>query len=790
MSAQAIEQSTTGEAGDGSREVSHLGIAGMSCAACVARVEKALAGVDGVVLAEVDLVGHAARVVGRAPREALEQAVAAAGYEVVPEASAGTVSERVAALEAMEQAEARGLDRDLRWAVAAGVPVMVLGMSHGAFGEHLAWLWVQAILTVVVVAGPGRRFLVGAWKSARAKSADMSTLVALGVGSALVYSLVVLVAFAAGGQADHEGHALPHVYFEAAAAIVLFVMIGKRLEARARRDLSAAVRGLVGLVPERVQRLLAPKDEDDLGAEETIAVATLAVGDVVRVRPGGRIPADGEVVTGRAAVDEAALTGESVPVERGAGSRVRAGTLVTTGALDVEVRAVGDETVLGRIARAVESARGDKAPIAQAADRVAGVFVPIVVAIALVTLVVHLVSGAGGETALERMLTVLIIACPCALGLATPAAVSVGAGRAAELGVLVKGGATFEALAHVDTVIFDKTGTLTTGAPKVEVVEVIGDRDEREVIALAAAAERASEHPLARAIVAHAGEQGGAGAIGDARIEVGGGVEATIGGRRVVVGSEAFVEARVGEAAAAFAASAEALARRGLTPVCVAIDGAAAAVLGIGDEARPEAAEVIAGLGALGLGTEVLSGDRQAVVAALGQALGVDAAQGRLTPEDKLARIVAMRGRGRRCAMVGDGVNDAPALAAAEVGVALSSGTEIAAHSADVVLTRGGLGQLPVAVRLARATVRVIRQNLGWAFGYNVIGIPLAAGVFEGPLGWSLDPVFASAAMALSSVAVVLNALRLKRFARGSGLPAEATGPMVGVAGLAEERRR
>jgi len=733
-----------------------LGITGMSCAACVRRVEKALVAVPGVAYAEVDLIGHSAHVSGTASRAALAAAVAAAGYALVPTSdSDGGVNARVVALESQEQAEAKSLDRDLKLALPLALPALVLGMSHGLLPPHPAFDWIQAALALALVAWPGRRFIVSAWHTTRAGSADMNTLVALGVISAIGYSLALLVLPVA------HAHARPHLYFEAAAAIILFVLVGKRLEARARRQLSAAVRGLVGLVPDVAQRIVQPDDPNDSPTEVTTRVSELAVGDLVRVRPGGRIPVDGEVVAGHAAVDAAALTGESVPVDCVPGTPVNAGTLVVTGALDVRISATGDATAVGRIALAVESARRDKAPIARTADRVAAVFVPIVLGLAVVTLVVHLMLGATTGAAIERFLTVLIIACPCALGLATPAAVAVGAGRAAQLGVLVKGGATFEALAHVDAIYLDKTGTLTTGSPSVAHIEALAPFSADTVLAYAKAAEQRSEHPLARAIIGHGSEP--IAAASDFQSEVSGGVSATVDGHRVAVGAIAYISERVTDHSG-LATLASDLATRGITPVLVAIDGQPAGVIGLHDAPRPEAAAVVQSLRSLGLGVVALSGDRKAVVAALAETLALDGAHGELRPADKLAFLAAERARGKRVAMVGDGINDAPALAAADVGIALQSGTDIAAQSADVVLTRGGISALPVAIALARKTLAVIHQNLFWAFAYNVVGIPLAAGVFGPLLGWELDPVYASLAMALSSVSVVLNALRLRRF--------------------------
>lgn len=728
-------------------------ISGMSCAACVMRVEKAIAKVPGVERAEVDLVGRSARVRGDASPEALTAAIEAAGYEV-PELSRGAgARERAATLEAQEDAEARGLDRDLRWALLLGLPVLIVAMAHGLVPAHPAIAWGQALLTSAVVFGPGRRFLSGAMKALSARSADMSTLVAVGVLSAWGYSLAVLVP-----AGEHAGHV--HLYFEAAAAIVMFVLVGRRLEARARRRLSAAVRGLALLVPERAVRLVD-------GAEHEVTLASLERGDVVRVRPGGRIPVDGRVVAGGAAVDESALTGESVPVDKAIGDLVRQGTLASAGTLDVEVAEAGEATALGRVLDSVERARGDKAPVARLADKVASIFVPIVIGIALVTFLVHLAAGAELSLALERFVTVLVIACPCALGLATPAAVAVGAGRAAELGILVRGGATLEALARVEVVFADKTGTLTAGRPEVIGTDAL-EGDAERVLALAAAAERGSEHPLGRAIAATAAgpethEVTGFGA------EVSGGVRALVDGHEVHVGSAAFLASR-GVDPSPLSTLAAARATAGATPVHVAIDGLPAGIIGLRDEPLPEARATVAALHRQGVRVVGLSGDRPEVAHAIASALGLDAMHAGLAPGDKVAHIEAARRDGRVVAMIGDGVNDAPALTAADVAIAVPRGTDIAAHSADVVLSRHGLADLPTAIALARRTLRVIRENLFWAFIYNTLGIPLAAGVFAPLLGWELTPVIASMAMALSSFSVVLNALRLRRFRRTSTL--------------------
>ena len=755
-------------------------IAGMTCAACVLRVEKALARVPGVTEAVVDLVSQTARVRGTASIEDLRAAVREAGYEV-PErvAPAGTAPrpdsarERAALLEASEAAHDRQLARDMLLAIILGVPLLVLGMSHGLLPEHVALMATQAALATVLVFGPGRRFLVGAWKALRTRTADMNTLVALGVLAAWGYSCTTFTIALARGHL----HDVP-MYFEAAGAIIAFVLIGKRLEGRARRRLSDALRGLLGLVPERATRLAGP---DPASGESEVAVAALTPGDFVLVRPGARVPVDGVVVHGTAAVNEQILTGESMPRDVRSGDRVHAGGLADAGALVVRTEGIGEATALGRIVDAVEAARADKAPIARMADRIAAVFVPIVLGIAALTLVVHLALGVPLDVGLGRMIAVLVIACPCALGIATPAAVAVASARAAELGFLVRGGAALEALAMIDTVVLDKTGTLTTGNPGL--VAIV--RDHPELLALAGAAEAGSEHPLGRAIVAAAAARSELaqplGALSEAPAPVegssgprrraiasafeafpAGGVVATVGADVVTVGSERFMRER-GLDPAAWSEHARTLALSGATPVYVAIGAAVRGVLGLRDDATPDAAPTIAALRQHDIQIVLASGDRREVADSVARTLGITEVHAELQPADKAALVKRLRAAGRRVAMVGDGVNDAPALEAADVGIAMGQGADVALSAADVALFRGGLRQVEAALALGRAARRNLRENLFWAFGYNVLGIPLAAGVLA-PAGFELSPILASIAMATSSVSVILNALRLKRF--------------------------
>ena len=749
-----------------------LSITGMTCAACVRRVEKAVRAVPGVDEATVNLVTQRASVrfdSSTAQRGALVAAIEKAGYGVVDEPVAGADAasaapeSRANALAAAEAREQRSIRRDFTIAAILTVPLLVIGMSHGLIpgvagpGGH----WTQFVLATPIVFGPGLRFLRLAWAALRHRSADMNTLVAIGVLSAWGYSTFTLVSSTFTPHAGHE--AGPHLYFEAAAAIVSFVLLGKLLETRARKRLSDAVRGLVALVPKTARRVNAD------GSETDVDVATLRIGHRVLVRPGERIPTDGKVVHGASAVDESMLTGESLSVDKTEGSLVFGGTLNQSGALVFEVTRTGSDTALARIVEAVEQAQGSRAPIARLADVVSAYFVPIVIGLATVALIAWFAidpTSGGFAVAVERFVAVLVIACPCALGLATPAAVAVGTARGAELGILVKGGAVLEAASRVDTVLLDKTGTVTEGKPTLTDVIDISGRGEPELLTLVAAVERHSEHPVAQAIVKGAAARGArrADAAGFT-MQPGGGVEGRVAGARVRIGTSAWLGA-AGISTDALDASAEALAARGRTPSFVAIDGVLAGIVAIADRPTEEARRAIEELEAMGIEVAMVTGDRQGTARAVAKELGIDVVFAEVRPEDK-ARIVAEeRARGRTVAMVGDGINDAPALAGAHVGIAIGTGTDIAVAAADIALLRGGIGSLPRALRLARSTLRTIRQNLFWAFVYNVIGIPIAAGALYAATGWLLSPVLASAAMSLSSVSVLTNSLRLRRFGR------------------------
>jgi len=750
-----------------------LGVVGMTCAACVRRVEKAALGVPGVREAHVNLVTSRATVTfdpAAASLDAVENAIAKAGYEPVRGAAidAAPAAEdasavRARALDDAAAREQRTARRGFVVAAAFTVPLLVVAMSHGLvpWTETTGGRWLQFALATPVVFGPGRRFFRLAWSAARHRAADMNTLVAIGAGAAWGYSTVALVA---PGVFPHAAHGrLPHLYFEAAAAVLMFVLLGKTLETRARSRLALAVRGLVGLQPRSAHRVRGD-------SEEEVPITALGRGDVVAVRPGERIPADGEVVGGASVVDEAMLTGESLPVDKAVGATVYGGTLNQSGAFTLRVSTAGKGSALSRIVEAVEQAQGSKAPIARLADTVSGVFVPVVLFLALITLVAWSAldpTPDGIATAVERFVAVLVIACPCALGLATPAAVAVGTGRGAELGILVKGGAALEAASRVDLVLLDKTGTLTRGTPVLtDVVDTTGD-GENALLALAASAEQPSEHPVARAVVEGARARGLAlTPAGEFRSAAGRGIAATVGGRVVRVGTAAWLR-EVGVEPGPLEEEAERLAGRGRTPFFVAAGGVLAGLVAVADTPSPEARVAIAEMRSMGIRMAMVTGDRAGTARAIAAELGLDEVIAEVRPEDKARVVAERRAAGHVVAMVGDGINDAPALAGAHLGVAIGTGADVAIAAADVALLRGGIQALPEALRLGRATLRTIRQNLFWAFVYNVVGIPVAAGLLYPWTGVLLSPVLASAAMSLSSVSVLTNSLRLRRFGAG-----------------------
>ena len=740
--------------------VTAVSIEGMSCASCSARVERALLGLPGAVSASVNLatgraeLRHAAGTLALADVEA---AVRASGYtpHAVDRGAGTTPAERQAREEV-------ALRRDLGIAAALAAPIVVLDMGgHLIPGFHHAlagWLgagtvpWLQAALATLVLAGPGRRFLrIGVPNLLRGHP-DMNALVALGAGAAYLYSLVSVAAPALlpAGAA--------HLYFEASVLIITLILLGRTLEARARGRAGAAIARLIDLSPRTARRL-----EGD--AEREVPVESLRVGDRVRVRPGERVPADGTVVAGESYVDESMISGEPVPVRKGAGADVVGGTLNTTGGFDVAVSRTGADTVLARIVRMVEEAQGGKLPVQALVDRITLWFVPAVMAVAALTVIGWLAFGPAPALghAIVAGIAVLIIACPCAMGLATPVSIMVGTGRAAERGVLFRQGAALQALQEARTIALDKTGTLTEGRPRLTDLRPAPGFARSQVLTLAGAVEARSEHPIARAVTEAArGEIGALPESTDFVAVPGHGVTARVDGAAVALGSRRHME-RLGIAVAPLEQEAERLAGEGRSPIYLAVEGRLAALLGVADPVKPEAREAIAALRARGLTVAMLTGDARATAETVARSLGIDDVRAELRPEDKVEALRALRAVYGPLAFVGDGINDAPALAEAEIGIAIGTGTDVAVESADVVLMSGALTGLVEAVTLSRATMANIRQNLFWAFAYNAALIPVAAGllaVFGGPL---LSPVLAAGAMALSSVFVVGNALRLRR---------------------------
>ena len=734
-----------------------LPVRGMHCAACVGKVERALRGVPGVDTATVNLATERATVEldpARAAVPALQAAVAAAGYEL-----GGAAAETGGAIDDRARAERAEEDRRLRARVLAGVvlslPLLLGGMPE-LFPWAPAWLrdpWVQLALATPVVLWVGADFHAGFLRDLRHRTASMSTLVSLGTGAAYLFSVAVTV----WRHVFHAAGAMP--YYETAAVVITLVVLGRWLEARARGRTSEAIRRLVTLAP-RTARVL--RD----GAELQLPTADVLPGDLVRIRPGERLPVDGTVVEGASSVDESMLTGESLPVAKGAGATVSAGTVNRTGSFVFRADRVGRETTLARIIALVEEAQGSRAPIQRLADRVAAVFVPIVLVIAALTFAAWWWLGPAPAFvhALTSAVAVLVIACPCAMGLATPTAIMVATGRGAEHGVLVRNAAALERLSTVDTVVFDKTGTLTLGRPTVTELVTAEGATVDDLLALAAAAEQGSEHPIGEAIVARAKEAGVAlPAVAGFTTVPGQGVDALAPDGRVLVGSRALMEAR-GVEVEALTARAETLAAAGQTVVYVAFAGQALGLVSVADALKPEAPAAVAALRRRGLEVVMLTGDHQATATAIARPAGIDRVLAEVPPEGKARAIAALQAHGQRVAMVGDGINDAPALARADVGIAMGSGTDVAIEAADVTLLRSDLMGVVTAVDLSRSTLRVVKQNLAWAFGYNVVLIPVAAGLLYPLWGVRLSPVLAGAAMAFSSVSVVTNSLRLRKW--------------------------
>jgi len=740
-----------------------LPITGMTCANCVATVERTLVRTPGVSKAGVNYASERATVrydPAAVSIEELAAAVERAGYGVILRRE-GEVGDAEAAARADEIADQ---ERKFWTGVVFAGPLFILSMARdfGLLGAwaHAPWVnWLMFALATPVQFYVGWDYYVGSYKSLRNGAANMDVLVALGSSVAYVYSVVTAVLLTLGSTAAGE-----HVYFETAALIITLIKLGKLLEVKAKGETGSAIRELMELRPSTARRVT------DRG-EESVPVEAVEVGDLLVVRPGDRIPVDGVVVDGQSAVDESMLTGESLPVEKAGGDDVVGGTVNRTGSFRMRATKVGADTALAQVVRMVREAQGSKAPIQRLADRVAAVFVPVVIAIALVTFGTWwLVVGAGVTDALIRMVAVLVIACPCALGLATPTAVMAGTGRGARRGVLFRSSEALERARDIDVIVLDKTGTITRGEPAVLDV-VTEDGDEAALLTLAAAAESRSEHPLARAVVAAAEERGiVSGDPTDFEAVPGRGVVAGVEGRRVVVGTRALVEREIGgtDGLAPWDDRARSIEADARTPLWVAADGTVVGLIGVADAVKEGSKEAVQLLRDRGLRVVMLTGDNERVASSIAGEVGIDEVRSQVLPGEKAAVVEALQGEvGGAVAMVGDGINDAPALAQADVGIAIGTGTDVAMETADVVLMRGDLRVVPEALALSRRTMKTIEQNLFWAFFYNTALIPIAAGAlyavtFLPMMLRQLHPILAALAMAFSSVSVVANSLRLR----------------------------
>lgn len=745
-----------------------LSVEGMTCASCVGRVEKALKAIPGVAEATVNLATERAHVRGSVDPNTLIAAIAAAGYEARPIDAGASADDE--AVNARKDAERAALKHDLALAAALTLPVFVLEMgSHLIPGVHelilrtigAQWNWyIQFALTTLVLAVPGIRFYRQGIPALLRLAPDMNSLVAVGTFAAYAYSLV----------ATFAPSLLPagtvNVYYEVAAVIVTLILLGRFLEARAKGRTSEAIKRLVGLQAKtaRVQRD---------GTVLEIPIADVVAGDIIEVRPGERIPVDGEVTQGLSYVDESMITGEPIPVEKTVDSKLVGGTVNQKGALSFRATAVGGATVLSQIIRMVEQAQGSKLPIQALVDKVTMWFVPAVMGVAVLTFLVWLVFGPQPALtfALVNAVAVLIIACPCAMGLATPTSIMVGTGRGAELGVLFRKGEALQLLKDAKVVAVDKTGTLTEGRPTLTDLDIAAGFERQDVLGKIAAVEAKSEHPIARAIVEAAGNEGIAiPDITDFESITGFGVKALVNGAWVEVGADRYMR-QLGLDVDVFAASAERLGNEGKTPLYAAIGGRLAAIVAVADPIKATTHDAIKALHSLGLKVAMITGDNRRTAEAIARQLGIDEVIAEVLPEGKVDAVRKLKAEHGRLAFVGDGINDAPALAEADVGLAVGTGTDIAIEAADVVLMSGNLMGVPTAIALSRATIGNIRQNLFWAFAYNTALIPVAAGVLYPAWGILLSPIFAAGAMALSSVSVLGNALRL----RGFRPPIEAT---------------
>ncbi|MBQ9206458.1 MAG: heavy metal translocating P-type ATPase [Treponema sp.] len=755
-------------------------VTGMSCAACSARVEKAVSKVAGVQSCSVSLLTNSMGVEGSASDDAIIEAVVNAGYGASVKAGKGSAG---AEEDALKDTETPILVKRLVSSIVFLVPLMYVSMGHlmwgwplPAFfdGNHVAMGLVQLILAAVIMV-INQRFFVSGFKSLLHRSPNMDTLVALGSTAAFAYSTWAIFAMTGAvvtGDEETVMRLMHDFYFETAAMILTLITVGKTLEAKSKGRTTDALKGLMKLAPKTAVIL-----ED--GEEKTVPIESVKKGDIFVVRPGENIPVDGIVIEGASAVNESALTGESIPVDKAAGDKVSAATVNQSGFLKCEATRVGEDTTLSQIIQMVSDAAATKAPIAKIADTVSGIFVPTVIAIAAVTFVVWMILGAEIGTALTRAVAVLVISCPCALGLATPVAIMVGNGMGAKNGILFKTAVSLEEAGKIDIVALDKTGTITEGEPRVTDIFPALGVSEDELLRSAFALEKKSEHPLAKAIVQAAEEKNlTAEEVADFAALPGNGLSATLGGKTLAGGNLSFIEAKA-SVSDEIKQKATELSESGKTPLFFAHDGKLLGIIAVADTIKEDSPRAVRELQDMGIRVVMLTGDNEKTAQAIGKQAGVDEVIAGVLPDGKESvirqlqasttlsqqdsRLVSLSNQ-KRVAMVGDGINDAPALTRADIGIAIGAGTDVAIDAADIVLMKSRLSDVPASIRLSRATLRNIHQNLFWAFFYNVIGIPLAAGVFIKLFGWQLNPMFGAAAMSLSSFCVVTNALRLNFF--------------------------
>lgn len=738
-------------------------IGGMSCAACSSRVEKNLNRTEGIISAAVNLATETAKVEYDSEKidlAKIEEVIRETGYEVIHEEKDAAIDEH----KLRKEKEIQTLQMKFLVSVIFTVPLLYLAMapmipwinipipSFLEPGIHpLAYAIAQFVLVMPIVIA-GYKFYSLGFKALIRRSPNMDSLIAVGTSAAIIYSLYSVYGISSG-----DAHAIHGLYFETAGVIITLIMLGKSLEALSKGKTSDAIKKLMGLSPKIAVVIID-------GVETVTPIENVEIGQIILVKPGEKIPVDGEVVDGFTSVDESMLTGESIPIDKKTGDKVYAATINKNGSIRFRATKVGGDTALAQIIKLVEDAQGSKAPIAKMADTVSGYFVPIVIAIATLAFAGWLIAGETLEFALTIFISVLVIACPCALGLATPTAIMVGTGKGAEYGILIKGGEALETTHKLNTIVFDKTGTVTEGKPEVTDLIPAAGTDARDLLKIAASCEKVSEHSLGEAIVRKA-EEDGLQLSKAERFQAipGHGIEASIDGRHVLIGNHKLMTDN-DIMLQGMETQVDKLANEGKTPMYVAADGTISGIIAVADIVKDSSAEAIRKLHEMGIEVAMITGDNERTAGAIAKQVGINRVLAEVLPKDKAAEVKKLQEEGRIVAMVGDGINDAPALIQADVGIAIGSGTDVAMESADIVLMKSDLCDVPAAIELSKSTIRNIKQNLFWAFGYNTAGIPLAAGllhIFGGPL---LSPMFAAAAMSLSSVSVVTNALRLRRF--------------------------